>query len=502
MQAIQGTDGWLATERPRRIGVIDIGSNSIRLVVFDGLRRTPIPVYNEKVLCGLGRGLSQTGRLNPKGVRRAHANLIRFVALAVGVGVAELDVVATAAVREAEDGPDFVAEVQRRCKVKVDVLSGEEEAQLAALGVISGIPEADGIVGDLGGGSLELVAVAPAGLGPSVTLPLGPLRLMHEAGKAVAETDALVNKALEGLDWLEQGQGRAFYPVGGAWRAMARIHMAHTQYPLHVIDHYAVPYREMDSLLSVVMKQTPRSLASIPDISRGRLETLPVAARVMRRLLAKIQPSDVVFSAQGLREGMLYRRLSEEVRREDPLLSACRDLATGLRRFDVIGEEVMAWTSPLFPSETPAERRLRESACLIADVGWIEHPDYRSEHAFHKALRLPAVGIDHAGRAFLALVLAARYGGAVRNKALKTTGRLLGNDAAERAEVLGLALRLAIDLSGGASGVLSQTRLELDDKRVSLVLSSGAQIYAGDVVGRRLEPLAAALEHKAAVVQE
>ncbi len=162
----------------------------------------------------------------------------------------------------------------------------------------------------------------------------------------------------------------------------------------------------------------------------------------------------------------------------------------------------MAWTSPLFPSETPAERRLRESACLIADVGWSEHPDYRSEHAFHKALRLPAVGIDHAGRAFLALVLAARYGGAVRSKALKAAGRLLGNGAAERAEVLGLALRLAIDLSGGASGVLSQSRLELDDKRVSLVLSSGAQIYAGDVVGRRLEPLAAALERKAAVVQE
>ena len=480
-----------------RIAIIDIGSNSIRLVVFDGLRRTPIPVFNEKVLCGLGRSLDITGRLDPDGVALAHPNLERFISLIQAMGVARTDVVATAAVREAADSADFVADVERRCGVRIRVLSGREEARLSALGVLSGIPEADGIMGDLGGGSLELVAIDGGDFGPSATLPLGPLRLMNSAVERARETSRAIDRRIRTLDWLATGRHRDFYPVGGAWRTLARIHMAQTRYPLHVIDHYTVARSDMDSLLSVVMRQSPDSLHPVAGVSAQRLNTLPLAARVLRRLLRVARPRRLVFSAQGLREGLLYSRLPEAVQREDPLISACHDLATGLSRFDVIGDEVMAWTAPLFAGESTAETRLRRAACLLADIGWNEHPDYRAEHAFYKTYRLPAVGIDHPGRAFLALTLAARYGGGVRRSVRDRARGLLGVEGAERAEILGRALRLGIDLSGGSSGVLSRTALRLTDGTdggaVTLLLSPDAEAHAGEVVRRRLDALAAAL---------
>lgn len=490
-----------------RIAIIDIGSNSIRLVVFDGLRRTPIPVFNEKVLCGLGRSLDVTGRLDQDGVAMAHHNLGRFISLTQTMGVARLDVVATAAVREAADGADFVAEIEHRYGVRIRVLSGRKEARLSALGVLSGNPDADGIMGDLGGGSLELVAIDGGDFGPSATLPLGPLRLMRSAAARARETSRAIDRRIRALDWLATCRQRDFYPVGGAWRTLARIHMAQTGYPLHIIDHYTVVRSDMDSLLSVIMRQSPLLLQPTAGISAQRLGTLPLAARVLRRLLRVARPRRLVFSAQGLREGLLYNRLPEAVQREDPLISACHDLAAGLRRFDVIGEAVMAWTAPLFPGESAAETRLRRAACLLADIGWNEHPDYRAEHAFYKTYRLPAMGIDHPGRAFLALTSAARYGGGVRESVCERARGLLGGEGAERAEILGRALRLGIDLSGGSSGVLSRTVLRLTDHgsaggggergAVTLLLSPDVEAHAGDVVRRRLNALAAALGRRA-----
>lgn len=490
---------------PNFIAIIDIGSNSIRLVVFDGLRRTPNPVFNEKILCGLGRGLDLTGRLNPDGVRMAHENLDRLVALAHGMGVSRPEVVATAAVRDAADGPAFVAAVEARCGVQVQVLSGEEEARFSALGMIAGIPEADGIMGDLGGGSLELVAIDSVGLGLSATLPLGPLRLNPglDDRDGHYKMDEVIGGAISGVPWLATGAGRDFYPVGGAWRAIARIHMAQNRYPLRIIDHYTLFHDELDTLLAVIMRQTPESLGPVLGVSRGRMETLPVAARVLRRLLREVRPRQIVFSAQGLREGLLYHRLSDSVQSEDPLLSACRDMAAGLSRFAVFGDEVLAWTAPLFPDEDAAGRRLREACCLLADIGWSEHPEYRAEHTFYKTFRLTGIGVDHTGRAFLALALVARYGGGVHRKVLAGARALLAEDEARRAQILGLALRLAVYLSGSVPAVLAQSALRMTDDALCLELSPGAEIYLGAVVRRRLDALATALGRRPEIlVQE
>ncbi len=162
------------TERRDSVAVVDIGSNSLRLVVYDGVRRAARIMLNEKVLCGLGRGLSETGRLNQEGVEQARVNLQRFVSLARAIGVSRLDVLATAAVRDADDGREFAAEIERRFGVRVRILAGAEEGRYSALGVLSGIPDAQGFAGDLGGGSVELVPVAKGRAGAGATLPIGP----------------------------------------------------------------------------------------------------------------------------------------------------------------------------------------------------------------------------------------------------------------------------------------------------------------------------------------
>ncbi len=492
--------GPIARVRTGRVAVVDIGSNSIRIVVYDRLSRAPMPIFNEKILCGLGRDLARTGRLHPDGLDMALKNLARFRRLIDGMGVRHVDVLATAAVREAEDGKAFVAKVKRLCGLSVSTISGLEEARLSALGVLSGTPGADGVMGDLGGGSLELVALGREESGRQVTLPLGPFRLM--AGKkSRSEVRALVDSSLAEQDWLSEYRGRDFYPVGGAWRSLAKVHMAKTKYPVHVIHQYSVPGRELRQLASLIARQGRASLDRLPAVNKRRLETLPYAALVLESLLKTMAPSEVVFSAYGLREGHLFDQLSEEDRSADPLLHTCSEIARRLERF---GEAtgIARWTRALFADETPAAARLRKAASLLSDFCWAEHPDYRAEHAYLRTLRMAVVGVDHAERVFLAATLYARYGGLIGDRTSKAVDWVLTPDEILRAKLLGAALRLARTLSGGATGLLRRTRLERTDDELILWLPADQDTLDGDVVARRLDTLAGTLDVSGRILVE
>ncbi|HJT08756.1 MAG TPA: Ppx/GppA family phosphatase, partial [Stellaceae bacterium] len=392
------------------MAVVDIGSNSLRLVIFDGVRRSPRTLFNDKVMCGLGRNLEATGKLDPDGAQLARDNLQRFVSLARSIGVSRLDVLATAAVRDASDGRAFVSEIERRHRLKVRVLSGAEEGRLSAFGVIAGIPEASGVVGDLGGGSVELVPVTGGQVGAASTLPIGPLRLAEHAGDERRLRDA-IDKHLAAVPWLGTKVDGAFYAVGGAWRALARIHMEQTRYPLHIIQQYTLPRGEAEDFLDIIARQSRKSLEKITTVSRKRLDVVPIAARVLHRLLKRSTPRHLVFSAFGLREGHLYSLLSETAQRADPLLAACAEIAAANRRFGADGDELFAWTTPLFTGESAARQRLRHAAALLSDIAWHEHPDYRAEQALRSVLYMPVVGLDHGDRAYLAAIIYARYGG-------------------------------------------------------------------------------------------
>ena len=332
-----------------RIGVIDLGSNSLRLVVFERLGAAVFPLFNEKVMCGLGRGISSTGRLNPEGVALALINLRRFVAFARAIAVDHLAVLATAAVRDASDGDAFAAEVERQCRVQVKIIDGTEEARLSATGVLAGIPDADGIVADLGGGSVEVIRVGPGTLpadgtgqiGEGISLPLGPLRLAEFGGKGLSET---IERALAGVSVLRAAAGRKLYLVGGAARAIARLHMEHTQYPLHIIHRYTISRREAEGFLDIIGRQSRKSLERITTISRRRLDVVPLAALVLRKLITLAGPQSVVFSALGLREGYAYGLVPAEERIPDPLIAGYMVVGRRQSRFRLDGDLLQQWT--------------------------------------------------------------------------------------------------------------------------------------------------------------
>jgi exopolyphosphatase/guanosine-5'-triphosphate,3'-diphosphate pyrophosphatase len=472
--------------------VIDVGSNSLRLVVYDGLGRAPIALFNEKVLCGLGRGMAASGRLNPDGVPLALETMERFVGLARAMDVARLDVVATAAARDAADGPEFVAEIERRCGVRVRLLAGEEEGRLSALGVAAGIPQASGIMGDLGGGSVELVPLEAGEPAASATLPIGPLRIAELADnpRRLRET---VDAAIAAVPLLKAGRGKSFYLVGGAWRALARIHMEHASYPLHIIQHYAITRHEAERFLDVISSQSKKSLEKIPGVSKKRLDVVPLAAFLLARLVRAVEPQRLVFSALGLREGLLQDALPEAERKRDPLVAACEKIALAQRRFGIDGRELARWVEPVLANADERVRRLVLAASLLSDTAWRSHPDYRAEEAFLAALRMPFGGLDHPERVFLGTVLHARYGGAADDPVRSGTRRLLQDDEAALARSVGLALRLALTMTGGAPDLLDHARLAVEQGRVTLTVSENQPALRGETVQRRLDALGKAL---------
>ncbi len=486
--------GSNAPGAPGRIAVVDVGSNSLRLVVFERLGASLLPLLNEKVMCALGRGIAATGMLSPQGIELAFANLQRFVALARALGVDHLAIIATAAVRDARDGRAFAAEAERQCGVPVRVIDGGEEARLSAAGVLAGIREAEGVVSDLGGGSVELVRIAAGGdppIGAGVSLPLGPLRLaeLGDNRKSVTET---IERVIADASVLRAAAGKTLYLVGGAWRAIARLHMEQTHYPLHIIHEYTILRRQAEGFLDIIAGQSRRSLERITSISRRRLEVAPLAALILGRLIAVGRPERIVFSAFGLREGYAHG-LSPTEPRVDPLIAAAMGIAAGQSRGHGDGDRLQRWTAPIFPDLDDRARRLHRAACWLSDFAWAEHPDYRAAHAFTRSLTMPVAQLDHHERVFIASALHARYGGAADDPLKATMRPLLDDGAADEARCLGLALRLAYTLCGGALELLDQVRLARGPYGLDLELPPTGSLFIGEAVTRRLDALGRAL---------
>ncbi|MFO1153028.1 MAG: exopolyphosphatase [Rhodospirillales bacterium] len=484
---------------PGRVGVVDIGSNTVRLVVYDIPTRVPIPIFNEKAQCALGAGIGQTGMLNPKGVALALKTMHRFTRLAEAMGVERLELVATAAVRDARNGAEFADAVEAACGLPVHILSGAEEARLAAVGLMHGIPAADGVLGDLGGGSLDLVSLNQGKVDRFATLPLGHLRLAEESGGDRAKVRAVLERGLATVPWLADIGGRTVYAVGGSWRALARIFIDQTHHPLHVIDNFTIHFFDGLRLADLISSLSAGTLEQLSNVDAPRLQSLPYAAAALAALLQAARPKDLVFSAYGMREGQMLELLPPSLRRQDPLISACERRVERSGRFKLHGNEILDWMSPLFARETADERRLRYAACLLSDIGWNEHPDYRAEHAFQRVLRVPYPGLFHADRAELALAVLIRYGGNEDDRRVGQVRTLLDDARLARARIIGLALRLAHTLSGAAADILAQTRLKLDKDVLQLrVPENGA--FQSEAIDRRFSRLVRAVGLKGEII--
>ena len=474
-------------------GIVDIGSNSVRLVVYDELGRAPLPRFNEKSMCRLGEGLAETGALAEENFRRTVEAVRRFRAIADAMGVARLDATATEAVRRASNGPDLVAAIAREAGLAIRVLSGAEEAHFAAQGVISGLFRPVGLVGDMGGGSLEVAEALDDRVGDRwVSLPLGalPVQSLLKDGGASAK-DRIDAQLREGLPPVLTEP--VFYAVGGGFRALAKAHLAAVEAPVRVVHGYTVAADRMRAFAKKIWHLAPEKLAGMSGVASRRVSTLPAAAIVLDRVIKHLGPERVVFSALGLREGWLYAQLPEAERYLDPLVEGAQLFGLPLARVPRFAPALARWTDRLFPGEMPADRRLRLAVCAVSDIAWRDHPDVRAEESFRRLLQFPFIGVDHVERVFLALAIHARYAGAADARWLEPAVSLLSPSLRRRAMILGRTLLLGYRFSGGVPEILTGARLHIGADIVRLEVGRAARVPDSEVVGDRLRLLATAI---------
>lgn len=486
------------------VAIIDIGSNSVRLVVYEGLSRAPTAMFNEKELCALGRSVALTNRLSDDSVAKALAALRRFRALADGMGVGTLHVLATAAARDAENGPEFIEKAEAICRTRIGLLSGKREAHLSAMGVVSGFFRPDGVVGDLGGGSLELVDVNRKRIATGVTYPLGGIRLQDVSERSIKKADRIVRDALDGSAQLEKVQGRSFYAVGGTWRALAHLHMVQKHYALHVLHGYTIPAKEALEFCRLVRRVDPDTLPAVGVISSDRRPLLAYGALVLEHIIRIGKPRDIVMSGLGVREGLLYELLDEEARRDDALLTSARDLGWLRARAPRHGDDLVEWTDRLFRSvdidESAEERRWRHAACHLSDLAWRAHPDYRGEQALDVIAHAAFMGVDHPGRAYMALAIFYRHMGLLDDEASPRIRELASTRILDRARTLGGAMRVAYLVSAAVPGTLPRAPLTLKKDVLTLKLPAELGDLGSDRLRNRLNKLGRLLGRQTAVV--
>lgn len=474
----------------RPVAVVDIGSNSVRLVIYEGLLRSPNILFNEKALCGLGRGMATTGQMEPEGVERAIKTLHRFRRLCDQAGAVDVHVLATAAARDASNGPEFIKNAEAALKCKLKVLTGEEEAKFAALGVISGIYEPDGIVGDLGGGSLELVDIKKRDINKGITLPLGGLRLQDEADGDLDKARKIAKSNLADVDILSAGKGRQFYAVGGTWRSIAKLHMEATNYPLHMMQGYEIDYAETMDFLDSVVSLDDFEKDTLKAVSKSRRILLPFGAVTMLEVLKRMKPARVSFSAQGVREGFLFSLLDDKTADLDPLLEVAREFSILRARSPMHAQELVDFTKDAFPvfgiDENKESARYRAAACYLADISWRAHTDYRGLQALNIISNGSFAGVSHPGRAYIALTIYYRYEGLSDDGVSRSLAEVASPEFVFRAKLLGAILRILYLFSASMHGAIPKLKFELAGKH------SDADIYLcvpkdmNDFLGERL----------------
>ncbi len=479
-----------------KIAIIDLGSNSVRMVVYDNPNRAMMPIFNEKAVCALARGLEQTGRLNPKGVIQARSAFRRYLKLCELMKVNEISIMATAAVREASDGAEFVSELESLHHVKINTISGEDEAKYAGMGVLYSIANANGIVADLGGGSLEIIAINNSELKNPVSLPLGHFRLIEVANNNIQNAETIMGRSLSELAVLSLNSGANLYAVGGGFRSLAKVHMSKHNYPLRILHNYEVLSESMLELCNFISRRTPEQLRKIAGLNNDRIETIAYTSSVMASLINVMRPAKIIFSAYGLREGAISESIDESSSGVSArMLQSCKDIASRSGEDVEYSNNLYQWLKDIFP-ETFVKRDILQAITSLSEVSWAEHPEYRHEIAFKKVLEAPAVGLTHKERVFMAISCYHRYKTKFDDKSFGFIKEILSDDEIKKAKAIGMAMSLAANLSGTSVEGLKSTSLSIKKNVLELHLNQDVEMLIAEVIDKKLEKLADSLSIK------
>lgn len=475
-------DAAIADDEGMKRAIIDIGSNTVRLVVYNGPPRAPVVILNEKISAKLGKDLAKDGLLSAKSMHTALSALARFAAMLKLLGIDDVDCVATAASRDARNGPEFLAAV-RNLGLSPRLLTGEEEAQASATGVMAAFPGARGTVGDLGGGSLELVTIDGAVCRGGITLPYGTLRLGDMRAAGPVRFAAAVRDGLAKAGW-SSGAGLPLYIVGGSWRALALQAMHEISWPLD--DPHDFELAPEEALRMCRQFEKGKLERPDPRIAASRVTTVPDAAALLGQLVERIGPSRIVFSSWGLREGLLFARLDPRIRAQDPMLAG----VTAFARTSLVSPEhaaaVTRWTAAV--GEDAAQNgNLRLASTMLALAAMRTEPNMRAEQAMGWALRKRWIGLNARGRAMMAMTVFANSG---QTDVPASLSRLASAEDLHHAVSWGLATRLCRRLTGCADQALAGTALTVEGEDLVLALDEAMQPLYSNSAGKDLRHIA------------
>ena len=304
----------------KKEAVIDLGSNSIRMLIYEDFEKSQIPIFNEKAVCSLGNSLELTGKLDPLGVQYSISVLERFKNILNNSKVNNVNIFATAAVRDAKDGPYFKSVVEKIFDNEIEVLTGEQEAERSALGVILGFEKVNGIVADLGGGSLELAKVKNGVIEKKTSLPIGVLRLFNRPKKKKSKKISdIISENLSSVNWLKKTKAKNLYVVGGVWRTLLKADIFLKKYPLNVLHQYQLTGDDALNLCHKLDDKKKLSSLKVDQITKSRTNYVPIATNILKQLLLLTAPEKLLCSISGVREGTLIIKSGYKLTEQDLL---------------------------------------------------------------------------------------------------------------------------------------------------------------------------------------
>ncbi len=467
--------------RHQPIGVIDIGSHSIRMVIYRHYGRYPLPLFNERVTVKLGEGLDNNETLSPEKIELGLSTLRRFSHIMQAISLERTFVIATAAVRRAKNATDFTEPAEDILGAPVTILSAQDEARMVTLGLTANLQDISGLIADLGGGSLELVLVKNGNAQESTSLNMG-----HLSSRTKTEIVSLLNS----VGWLKKLSGAPLYGIGGSFRALGSAYVKRTGYPLFLLHGLELKSGTVMDILASLKGDSP-DLQGVPV---GRRASIGMAAEIMSSLIECSGVGKITISGTSIRDGIVACMDKSAKPKKDPLLSACNEIASHSQRFEGLNEvlkECLAPVTSLF--EMPDSRRLFEAACLLSDISWNEPPELRGAIAADRILALPIFSLSHKERAWLAKAVYHRYAGVKENKpALPVFDRLLSPFEGNEALALGLGLRFALIYSAGIPDYLSAVTLVIAAQKMRFQIAPHGMSLFDEHSLRRLEVFAKA----------
>lgn len=491
-------------------GVIDIGSNSVRLVIYRIVDGAFFPIHNEKVLAALGEGVSETKMLSQKGVELSLQAIRRFKLLLDAWQIKNYDAIATAAVRYANDGQDFINKIEEQTNLKVRLISGEDEGRLSALGVKFGSVNAKGFMGDLGGSSLELVSLENRPNLKKESWPLGPLAMGEFVGaknlfKNIDSVKTRIEKILDASNVINSAKQSEFHAVGGAWRAFANIHMVVRNYPIHILHNYSVNAQDALEVASFISSQSRKSIEKIAGVSSRRAETLPYAALLLKSIIEKSQIQKVVFSSYGLREGVLAERFEFNDLSENPIIASALAIGVKSKIERIFSDNLYIWLKNLIEFASVKLNLLEEKAFLkaatyLANIGSDYHPDHRAKLAYDTVLQAPYPSASHEDRLKMARIIAKRYGAKDDEMMAYCNDRSIAPHNLEFANIIGLGMRLASAISANEGHLLAKTNLVIVGDKITLKIANKDMDLMSPSVEKRLNALADLISKKVEVL--